>query len=69
MATVWVTLDGYVVRRTTAKAVGLTKEGAGYQADITWVPRGCMRDGDDLQEGDTDLECMEFKAVEKELDH
>lgn len=63
----YVTLDGYEVRRTTEKAIGLVKEGAGYQADLIWVPRGCIRDGDRVETGETDLECMEFKAVEKEL--
>lgn len=30
----YVTLDGYEVRRTTEKAIGLVKEGAGYQAAL-----------------------------------
>ena len=66
---VMVTLEGYIVRRTTGKAVALVKEGAGFMADLLWVPRALCRDGDRLEEGDTDLEVAEFKADELGLDY
>jgi hypothetical protein len=64
----YVVLDGYEVRRTTEKAAALVKEGAGFQVDLIWVPRSCMRDGDTLETGDTDLECVSWKAEELGLD-
>jgi hypothetical protein len=67
----YVTLDGYQVRRvaSSGKAVALVKEGAGFQAELIWVPRSCCRDGDRLEVGDTDLEVMEHMADEKGLDY
>lgn len=63
----WATLDGYVVRRTTAKAVGIAKVRDGLQGDLTWVPRGWCMDGDELAEGDTDVTMFEDRAEEKGL--
>lgn len=65
----YVTLDGYIVRHTTEKAVALVKEGAGFQADLVWVPRSCCREGDALDTGDTDIECVEWKAESEGLDY
>jgi hypothetical protein len=66
----YVTLDGYQVRRvaSSGKAVGIVKEGAGFMADLIWVPVSLCRDGDQLTVGDTDIEVMEFKATELDLD-
>lgn len=66
----YVTLDGYQVRRVASSglAVALVKEGAGFQAELIWVPVSCCRDGDRLTVGDTDIEVMEFMAEQKGLD-
>jgi hypothetical protein len=65
---VFVTLEGYIVRRTTEKAIALVKEGAGYQADLIWVPRSCCHDGETLEIGDVDISCMQHMAEDKGLD-
>ena len=65
----YVTLEGYIVRRTTDKAIALVKEGAGFMADLTWVPRGWCQDGGNLEEGDTDIAVFEDRADEKGLDY
>lgn len=65
----FVTIEGYQVRRTTEKAVGLVKEGAGPTDDLIWVPRSCCRDGDILAVDDTQIECMEYMADDKGLDY
>jgi hypothetical protein len=62
-------LDGYIIRRTTEKAIALVKEGAGPMADLIWVPRGWCRDGDTLEVGDTDLMVFTDRAIEKNLDY
>jgi hypothetical protein len=66
----YVTLNGYQVRRvaSSGKAVGLVKEGAGFRADLIWVPISLCRDGDQLATGDTDIIMAEFKAIELDLD-
>lgn len=63
------TLEGYIIRRTTEKAIGLVKEGAGYMADLVWVPRSCCTDGETLEVGDTDIECLLYIAEDKGLDY
>ena len=67
----FVTLEGYIVRRATELAVGLIKADAPLpgMAPITFVPRSCCRDGDHLEEGDTDLEVYENIASDKNLDY
>lgn len=65
----YVTLEGYIVRRTTDKAVALVKEGAGPRADLIWVPRGWCRDGSELEEGDTDIMMFDDRADDKGLDY
>ena len=63
----YVTLEGYIVRRTTERAIALVKEGSGFMADLIWLPRGWCRDGDTLEEGDTDLIVFQDRADEKGL--
>lgn len=65
----YVTVEGYIVRRVTEKAVALVKEGAGYQAELTWLPRGWCQDGDRLEVGDTGICVFEDRADEKGLDY
>lgn len=60
----YVTLEGYSIRRTTDKAIGLVKEGVGRQGNLIWIPRSCCRDGDTLETFDTDIEVQEWKAEE-----
>ena len=64
----YVTIDGYIVRRTTEKALGIVKEGAGPQADPIWVPRACCESGDDLDVDDTDIIVFQNIAESKGLD-
>jgi hypothetical protein len=64
-----VTLEGYIVRRTTEKAIGIVKEDAGIQGgDLIWIPRSCCADGESIETGDTDLECALWKAEAEGLD-
>jgi len=67
----YVSLDGYIVRRATERAVGLIKSSAPMPglAPIAWLPRGWCRNGDILEEGDTDIECFDERADEKNLDY
>jgi hypothetical protein len=67
MAGAYVTLDGYVVRKTTELAVGIGKADNAFAA-LTWLPRSGCEDGDALDLGETDIVCREFLAEEKELD-
>lgn len=65
-----VSLEGYVVRRTTEKAVGLAKSGSTIlHDDLTWVPRSVCEDGDALAEGDTDITVAEWFADKEGLDY
>lgn len=66
----WATLDGYVVVRTTDKAVGLAKSSdvIDRRTELTWIPRGWCQDGDMLKEGDTDVTMFESQAEAKGLD-
>jgi hypothetical protein len=71
MARAYVTLDGYVVRRTSEKAVGIAKDMPGLSAaaaPLTWLPRSACTDGDALDVGDTDIVCAEWIAEERGLD-
>lgn len=63
----WATLDGYVVARTTEKAVAVAKAKAPAE-DWTWLPRAMCMDGDTLAIGDTDISIRESMADEKGLD-
>lgn len=68
----YVTLDGYVVRRTTPGAVGLAKAQVGLVNGgerIVWVPRSLCEDGFGLEEGDTDIVVQEWKAEQEGLDY
>jgi hypothetical protein len=65
----FVTLEGYIVRRTTEKAVALVREGAGYQADLIWVPRSMCREGERIDVHETDLEVAKFVADDRGLDY
>lgn len=55
MGAAYVTLDGYVVKRATEKAVGLAKASEPF-GELTWLPRSACTDGDTLGIGDT--ECI-----------
>lgn len=65
----YVTLDGYIVRRKTDQALGIRKAKEDPMGEVIWVPRSTCRDGDILDVGDTDIECMEFMAEQKDLDY
>jgi hypothetical protein len=67
MAGAYVTLDGYVVRKTTELAVGIGKVDNAF-AVLTWLPRSACEDGDALDLGETDIVCRESLAEEKGLD-
>jgi hypothetical protein len=69
--TEYVTLDGYVVKRISpsGKAAGIVKTGMELSNDITWVPLSCVRDGEALSAGDTDIEVAKWLADREGLDH
>src|ERR1700679_2820578 len=67
MAGAYVTLDGYVVRKTTELAVGVRKADNAFAA-LTWLPRSACTDGDTLDLGDEDIDCRESLAEEKGLE-
>lgn len=66
-----VTLEGYVVRRCTANAIGICKAVTplGLREDLTWVPRSLCEDGETLEEGDTDIVVAQWKADQEGLDY
>ena len=73
MGAAYVTLDGYVVRRVTEKAVGIAKDtknpmGLPDRSDLVWLPRSACDQGDILDTGDTDIIVRESVADEKGLD-
>ena len=65
------TLEGYVVRRVTALAVGICKAAIplGAQEELTWIPRSLCDDGENLEEGDTDIVVDRWKAEQEGLDY
>ena len=76
MARAYVTLDGYVVKRTTDKAIGIAKAikdplaaRMAARTELAWLPRSCMHDSDQVDEGDTGLIVREDMADEKGLDY
>lgn len=69
MSVAHVTVEGYIVRRQTDRAVALVKEGAGWQAELIWVPRASCHGGEILEVGDTDLQINQNMADEKGLDY
>lgn len=64
-----VTLDGYVVRNVTEKAVRVVKAGGGQGVDEAWIPKSLIQDGDTLLIGDTDIVLPLWKAGELNLDY
>lgn len=63
----FVTLNGYVVARTTDKAIAIVKASQ-LASDWTWLPRSMCDDGHVLDVGDTDISVRENMAEEKGLD-
>lgn len=65
------TLDGYVVRLATEKAIGIEKVRSDLiaKADVIWLPRAVCEDGDMLSVGDTDICCYRRVADDKCLDY
>ncbi len=68
MSRVYVTLDGYVVRRVTEKSIAVAKVAFGASGDLTWLPRSMCEDGENLDIGDTDISVVENIAEERGLD-
>lgn len=66
--TEYVTLNGYVVKHATERAIGIVKE-ASYNNDATWIPRRWVDNTDVLSVGDTDIIVARWKAEEEGLDH
>jgi len=64
----YVTLDGYIVKAATEKAIGLCKEGDD-SGDLIWLPRSTCQDGDDITRGDEDVCVIEWKADQMGLDY
>lgn len=71
MASRYETLDGYVVRLTTANAIGIEKARSSLtdKAEVIWLPRSVCEDGDTLSVGDTDICCFGSIADDKGLDY
>ena len=63
----YVTLEGYVVRRTTDLAVGINPADEPF-APLAWLPRSVCDQGEYLVEGDDDIVVRESVAEEKGLD-
>lgn len=66
--TVYVTLDSYIVERTTEKALGLRKAKQMPGLALTWVPRSVVEDGENIDIGEQDLSCAEWFAEKEGLD-
>ncbi len=64
--TEYVTLNGYVVKHATERAIGIVKE-ASYNNDATWIPRRWVDNTDVLSVGDTDIIVARWKAEEEGL--
>jgi hypothetical protein len=64
----YVTIDGYVVRKTTDAAIAITKDVRPLPAEFIWVPKACCDSGYELDVGDTDIIVQQYIAVQKELD-
>lgn len=69
MARAYVTLDGYCVRVSREKAIGINKAKDFPDAPVTWLPRFACADGDQIDIGETDLTVREDIAEEKGLDY
>lgn len=63
----WATLDGYEVRYTTERAVGLAKATDDPDSSLIWVPRAMCQDGETLEKGHTDIIVQETMADAKGL--
>ena len=61
--TEFVTLDGYVVRHATPRAVLLVKG-----TTEAWVPKSMCENGDELAAGDTDVSVAKWVAEREGLD-
>lgn len=65
----YVTITGYVIKVVTEKAIGINKARPPFDADLTWLPRSMVQDGDTLDVGDTDIIVREGIAADKDLDY
>ena len=63
----YVTLEGYVVRRTTELVIGISRMDEPF-APLAWLPRSACDQGEHLVEGDDDIVVRESIAEEKGLD-
>lgn len=63
----FVSIDGYVIKRITERAIGIRKEND-QDADLIWVPKSQVEDADVLDVGDIDICVADWIVEREELD-
>ena len=67
MASAYVAIDGYVVKKVTEKTIGVVKASNPF-GELVWLPRSTCADGDMLDLGETDISVAEWLAEDRGLD-